>query len=187
MEPCWSWRAGKCLVCHWGDLLCVSQESLEENGYFPCRENIILIQHWGGGRSKETGHEAENNAKKKVSNSTESWPEYSWSNSENYTAASCSGVGLRNLIAYCLTKKSVSRTSFHHLGMQFSQVRWRNVIQFYLTSPNKQLKFCIDNLLYTWMWKERIIGYGSSVPKEELPWHEIQDQDSVSYQLNFLL
>lgn len=58
-------------------MLCVSQESLEENGNLPCRENIILIQHQGGGKSKEAGHEAENNAEKKVSNSTESWPECS--------------------------------------------------------------------------------------------------------------
>lgn len=60
-----------------------------------------------------------------------------------------------------------------------------NVIQFYLPPPNKQLKFCINNLLHTWIQKERIIGYGSSVPKKELPWHENQGQDSVSYQLGF--
>lgn len=62
-----------------------------------------------------------------------------------------------------------------------------NVIQFYLTPPNKQLKFYIDNLLHTWIQKEGIIGCGSSVPKKELPWHEIQGQDSVSDQLGFLL
>lgn len=44
-----------------------------------------------------------------------------------------------------------------------------NVIQFYLTPPNKQLKFYIDNLLHTWIQKEGIIGCGSSVPKKELP------------------
>lgn len=56
-----------------------------------------------------------------------------------------------------------------------------------LTFPNKQLEFCIDNLLHTWMQKERNFGYGSSVPKEELLWHEIQGQVSVYHQLDFLL
>jgi len=42
---------------------CVLQVSLEENGCFPCKKNIMLIQHQGGGgKSEETGHTAENNA-----------------------------------------------------------------------------------------------------------------------------
>lgn len=56
-----------------------------------------------------------------------------------------------------------------------------NVIEFYLTPPSKQLKFCVVNLWHTWIQKERIICDGSSVPKKELPWHEIQGQDSVSH------
>lgn len=51
--------------------------------------------------------------RKKVSNSFGLWPEYSLSNSENYTAACCGGVSLRDLIAYHLKKEHKSRrTSF---------------------------------------------------------------------------
>lgn len=51
--------------------------------------------------------------RKKVSNSFEIWPEYSWSNSENFTEACCSGESLGDLIAYCQKKeRKRKRTSF---------------------------------------------------------------------------
>lgn len=123
-------------------------------------------------------------------------PEYSWSNNENYIAACCGSVNLRDLIAYCLKEACNSRrTSFHSFFLPSTIQEWsfqdkdkmENVIQFYLTPLNKQLKFCISNLLHICIKKKRIICYGNSFPRKELPWHEIQHQDSISHQFGFLL
>lgn len=46
----------------WGIFFCVLKVRLEENGCFPCKEKIILIQLQGGGNSDETEYTAENSA-----------------------------------------------------------------------------------------------------------------------------